>query len=242
MVFAGFSPSPGLNMAAIQSGWFHMGSASIGGVSAPPHAVSISRPFWIGKYEVTQSEYLSIMGVNPSYMQGWNWPNWQSRPVEQVTWFDVMAYCSAVNSIQMSLGRVPSGYQYRLPTEAEWEYCCRAGTNTEWNTGSSLVVTQANFSLNQTAVVGSYAPNPWGLFDTHGNIREWCLDSWDGNANYPSSAVVDPYVTNGIVRVARGGGWGNSADYCRSASRDYFMPNATTGVGFRVVLAPILVP
>jgi len=132
-----------------------------------------------------------------------------------------------------------------LPTEAEWEYVCQAGTTTDWNTGASLITSQANINnlLGQTTVVGSYAANPWGLFDTHGNVWEWCLDSWDGSANYPSSAVFDPYVSSGPNRVLRGGSWIDAADGCRSARRNNIIPsNSVYNLGFRIVLAPILVP
>ena len=142
---------------------------------------------------------------------------------------------------------MPYGYQYRLPTEAEWEYVCRAGTTTEWSTGSSLVCGQANFfgcGPGQTSVVGSYLSNPWGVFDAHGNVWEWCLDSSDGTANYPLAAVSDPYVPSGPWRVVRGSSWRNFPDTCRSAVRGYYShPSVTNNdVGFRVVLAPILVP
>jgi formylglycine-generating enzyme required for sulfatase activity len=163
-----------------------------------------------------------------------------------VTWIDAMAYCSSLTATEAAAGRIPAGYQYRLPTEAEWEYVCRAGTTTEWNTGASLVCGQANFSgcgPGQTTVVGRYPANPWGLFDTHGNVWEWCLDSWDGSANYPSSAVSDPYVSSGPYRVFRGGGWGYIAVICRSALRNFNSPGGSSyDVGFRVVLAPVLVP
>ena len=157
-----------------------------------------------------------------------------------------MAYCAALTATEAAAGRIPAGYQYRLPTEAEWEYVCRAGTTTEWNTGASLVCGQANFSgcgSGQTTAVGSYPANPWGLFDTHGNVWEWCLDWWDGSANYPSSAVSDPYVSSGPYRVLRGGSWNLTADYCRSAFRNFSSPGAALiFCGFRVVLAPVLVP
>jgi formylglycine-generating enzyme required for sulfatase activity len=242
VIFAGFTPNVSLSMTSIHPGSFHMGSNLVGAESAPVHAVHITRPFWAGRYEVTQSQYMAVMGSNPSYMQGPNWPNAQMRPVEQVTWLNAMAYCSALNAIESSSGRVPVGYQYRLPTEAEWEYFCRAGTATEWNTGLSLTATQANFSMGQSTIVGSYAPNPWGICDTHGNIFEWCLDSWDGSMNYPSTASVDPYVAIGVHRVVRSGSWGSTVNDCRSAVRWHMPPDSTNGVGFRIVLAPILVP
>jgi formylglycine-generating enzyme required for sulfatase activity len=181
------------------------------------------------------------MGINPSTFQG----NPQ-RPVETVSWNSAMAYCAALTATEAAAGRIPAGYQYRLPTEAEWEFVCRAGTTTEWNTGASLVCAQANFNgcgLVEHTVVGSYAANPWGLFDTHGNVWEWCLDSSDLSFNYPASAVSDPYVSSGSFRVYRGGGYGNAVSSCRSAFRFYTNPGtASLSVGFRVVLAPALVP
>jgi formylglycine-generating enzyme required for sulfatase activity len=237
-------PSPLLNMVMISSGTFQMGSNAIGGNAAPVHAVTITQPFWVGKYEVTQAEYQAVRGSNPSFHQGASYPNSPQRPVERVTWNDAMAYCSALTATETVAGRIPAGYQYRLPTEAEWEYVCRAGTTTEWNTGASLACGQANFSgcgPGQTTVVGSYPANPWGLFDTQGNVQEWCLDSWDGSANYPSSAVADPYVSSGQGRAFRGGSWGLGAGFSRSALR-FITPFMLSLIGFRVVLAPVLVP
>ena len=221
----------------IQPGTFQMGEV---GVAEPVHSVTISYPFWMGAKEVTQAEYASLMASNPSYFQG----N-ASRPVEQVTWFNARSYCAALTAQQAALGAVPSGYEYRLPTEAEWEYACRAGTTTSWNVGNSLSCSQANHNSNgycvgQPSVVGSYAPNAWGLYDMHGNVWEWCLDSYAG---YSSSAVTDPFVTGGPYRVFRGGSWYNFSFSCRSAFRDILAPgNAYDNIGFRVVLAPVLVP
>ena len=247
LIYAGpLVPNPLLNMVPVAAGTFQMGSTAVGGTAAPVHAVTITQPFWVGKYEVTQAEYLSVRGSNPSQFQGASYPNAPQRPVERVSWNDAMAYCSTLTATEAAAGRIPAGYQYRLPTEAEWEYVCRAGTTTEWNTGASLVCGQANFSgcgPGQTTVVGSYAANPWGVSDTHGNVWEWCLDSWDGSANYPSSAVSDPYVSSGPYRVFRGGGWDYNSYYCRSAFRSSIIPVLTgSSVGFRVCLAPVLVP
>ena len=247
-VAAPFEPNPALNMVGIGAGTFLMGAVAGLAVEQPVHPVTITRPFWIGKHEVTQAQYQAVMGGNPSFHRDPGaYPNAAQRPVEQVSWNDAMAYCSALTATESAAGRIPVGYQYRLPTEAEWEYVCRAGTTTEWNTGASLTTAQANFNftLSQTTVVGIYPANPWGLFDTHGNVWEWCLDAaWDGNPNYPSSAVSDPYVSSGPYRVYRGGGWGSPSFDCRSAFRYYYGPpgNSTYSVGFRVVLAPVLVP
>ncbi|MBL8735615.1 MAG: formylglycine-generating enzyme family protein, partial [Planctomycetes bacterium] len=161
------------------------------------------------------------------------------------------AYCDALTVLEAAAGRLPPGYEYRLPTEAEWEYCCRAGTTTEYHYGSSLDCGQAMFQYSYftsnfcggpaPSVVGSYSPNAWGLHDMHGNIAEWCLDSWDGTANYPGGSVLDPYVTSGPNRVWRGGGFGSSTAGCRSASRNYSAPSAGGSlVGFRIVCAPVL--
>jgi formylglycine-generating enzyme required for sulfatase activity len=148
---------------------------------------------------------------------------------------------------------VPAGYQYRLPTEAEWEYCYRAGTTTEYWFGPTIACQQANFGANWhtqsecgiggTANVGSYPANPWGLHDVAGNVFEWCLDSWNGSTNYPVSPVSDPYVSSGPGRGLRGGGWNRSSVNCRAAYRYYSIPGiAYDNIGFRVVLAPVLVP
>ena len=233
------------NMVPIAAGTFQMGSPEPVGqppyynqsAAQPVHAVTITQPFWIGKYEVTQAEYQAVIGSNPSYFLGAN------RPVEQLTWFNAVSYCDALTVQEAAAGRLPQGYEYRLPTEAEWEFCCRAGTTTEFHFGATLSGGQANFSggPGTTVVVGSYAANAWGLHDMHGNIWEWCLDSWDGNASYPAGPVSDPYVTSGSYRVVRGGGWFRSSNYCRSAYRGGGYPaNTYYNYGFRVVCAPVL--
>ena len=244
-------------MVPIPAGSFSMGSNAATGpphhswiVERPVHQVTITRPFWIGRYEVTQAEWEALMGTKPSTFQGAN------RPVEALSGNDAMAYCAALTAREAAAGRVPAGYQYRLPTEAEWEYCCRAGTTTEFHFGNSLSCGQVNFrfstytnrycDFSDTFAVGSFIANAWGLHDMHGNVWEWCLDSWDGSANYPSTAAFDPYVPSApfrIFRIFRGGSWYSSTRHCRSAYRYGDLPNqAGFGVGFRVVLAPILVP
>jgi formylglycine-generating enzyme required for sulfatase activity len=243
-------------MVAIPAGSFMMGS-SVGGaapyfgdsIEQPIHQVTISYCFWMGDSEVTQAQYLALMGANPSGFVG---PN---NPVERVTWFDAKAYCDALTAQQTALGNVPPGYQYRLPTEAEWEYACRAGTTTEFNVGASLFCSQAKFWYSHhsgaycfvvggpgtgTAPVRSHAPNAWGLYDMHGNVSEWCLDSL---AAYSDDASTNPFVGGGPERVLRGGGWIDFSSFCRSAVRYSFGPNYSfSDFGFRVVLAPILVP
>ena len=243
-------------MVRIQPGTFQMGSPVTPWNAAPlfnqanaqpVHAVTITQPFWIGKYEATQAEYQAVMGSNPSNFTG------PQRPVEQVTWTQAMAYCQALTASEAAAGRVPAGFQYRLPTEAEWEYCYRAGTTTEYWWGQAMACGQANFwfsyhtntscSIGHTANVGSYPANPWGLHDVAGNVWEWCLDSWDLSANYPSSAVSDPLVSSGPERVRRGGSFGLYSNACRAAHRaSGDASGAYNSVGFRVFLAPVLVP
>ena len=157
---------------------------------------------------------------------------------------------SPTTAQQTALGNVPAGYQFRLPTEAEWEYACRAGTTTEFHTGAGLFCSNAKFdysyhsnsSCNSTgpAPVASYAANAWGLHDMHGNVWEWCLDSYAG---YTAGAVTNPFVTGGPNRVARGASWSLDSSSCRSAHRSSDIPtDPDDDRGFRVVLAPILVP
>ena len=239
-------------MVAIPAGTFDMGSDAASGApyfghssQQPVHQVTISYCFWMGATEVTQTEYSSLMGTNASFFVG------ASNPVERVNWFNAQAYCAALTAQQAALGNVPAGYQYRVPTEAEWEYACRAGTTTEFNVGASLFCNQAKFGYSYHSTssicgstshvpVASYAPNAWGLFDMHGNVSEWCFDSFAG---YSAAAVTDPFVTGGANRVIRGGAWNGNSSRCRSAYRIYISPGgADSSVGIRVVLAPILVP
>lgn len=241
-------------MVPIASGTFQMGSDPACGYpywecsnGLPLHSVTITYAFWMAQTEVTQAQYASLTGSSPSSFPG------AEHPVDSVSWFDAQAYCATLTTQQSALGNVPVGYQYRLPTEAEWEYACRAGTTTHFNVGEELFCGQARFQYsnhsNSACWIGpwpgavpvrSYAPNAWGLYDMHGNVSEWCLDSW---AIYPNGAVTDPFVTGPPDRINRGGNWWYSSDGCRSANRGSDIPGAVRNyVGFRVVLAPILVP
>jgi formylglycine-generating enzyme required for sulfatase activity len=239
------------NMVWIPPGTFTMGSPSTevdrSSAEDPQTRVTISRGFWMGKYTVTQREYQALMGSNPSYFTGE-----LERPVEQVTWYNATNYCGKLTDRERSAGRLPAGYVYRLPTEAEWEYACRAGTTTATAFGNSLSSTQANFDgnlypyngaapgpyLGRTTKVGSYAPNAWGLYDMHGNVWEWCLDWYSGSL--PGGSVTDPRgPISGSYRVIRGGSWVYDGWLCRSAQRSRTWPDSPGyDLGFRVVLAP----
>ena len=251
-------PPASLNLVPIGAGSFAMGSGAIVAVEPatgnelPVHPVTITQPFWMGRFEVTQTEFAAVMGFNPSFQQGASYPAAANRPVEQVTWFEAVAYCDALSVQEAAAGRLPTGYEYRLPTEAEWEYACRAGTTSKWHVGASLDCGHANHAsfagycvphpvmLGQTSVVGSYPANAFGLHDMHGNVWEWCLDRWNGIAPYVAGAVADPLSTAGSERIVRGGAFDYGDTYCRSARRYASAPTAgSLRVGFRIVCAPV---
>jgi formylglycine-generating enzyme required for sulfatase activity len=241
-------------MVAIPPGTFDMGSNAAGGApyynladTQPVHQVTISYCFWMGATEVTQDQFSGLMGFNHSTFPGGN------RPIETVPWWVAREYCFALTAQQSALGAVPVGYEYRLPTEAEWEYACRAGTTTEFSTGIGLFCGDAavgwsqhsnsSCNLTGTSPVASFAPNAFGLHDMHGNVWEWRLDSYK---SYSAGPVTDPFVTGNPIKVLRGGAWNNSSQWRRSTMRgaDHFGSPPLSGgiVGFRVVLGPIFVP
>ncbi len=206
----------GIEFIWCSPGAFMMGSPSTETDRSPDeiqHQVTLTRGFWMGKYEVTQAQWESVMGTNPSYFKG------KDLPVEQVSWDDVQAFLTKLN--QQGKGA------FRLPTEAEWEYACRAGTTTAFCFGDApaQLGDYAWYNQNsggQTHPVGQKRPNAWGLYDMHGNVYEWCQD-WFGD--YPIGAVTDPPgSTSGSDRVNRGGGWNYSPGGCRSAIRYWNSP------------------
>jgi len=221
---------------------------------APQTWVTFSQGFWIGKYEVTQKEYQAVIGINRSYFTGD-----LNRPVESVSWTEATNYCGKLTEWEREAGRLPVGYLYRLPTEAEWEYACRAGTTTRFSYGDDLnYVSLGNYAWFEanswcstkpngssfalsgkyytTHPVGQKLPNPWGLYDMYGNVWELCLDWYD---KYHGGGVTDPKGSNsGLYRVVRGSGWGYNGGDCRSANRFINSPGAgSLNIGFRVVLA-----
>ena len=235
---------PGDRFVWLPAGQFVMGSPAdeVDRYSneGPQTRVTLTRGFFLGRYEVTQGEYLSVIGTNPSYCTGDT-----NRPVEQVSWNDATNYCAQLTARERLAGRLPAGWAYRLPTEAEWEYASRAGSTNRFSYGDDPGYTQlANYawyganSGGTTHAVGGKQSNRWGLYDMSGNVWEWCSD-WHGN--YLGSSVTDPQgAGSGSYRVTRGGSWLDRGWYCRSAFRNGYYPSGQINgfVGFRVVLAP----
>jgi eukaryotic-like serine/threonine-protein kinase len=201
--------------------------------------VGISQGFWMGQTEVTQAQWAAVMGSNPSEFKG------DDLPVDRVSWEDAQKFIGKLNQG----GGLPEGWKYALPTEAQWEYACRAGTRTAFGFGESLSSQEANFDggfpygnavkgpfLENTSTVGSYKPNAWGLYDMHGNVYEWCAD-W-----YLAALVggTDPVgASTGSSRVYRGGSWSSLAQLCRVAARSRGSPGLRfRHLGFRVAAVP----
>jgi formylglycine-generating enzyme required for sulfatase activity len=248
----------------INGGTFTMGSAEteVGRSTneGPQRQVSITS-FFMGKYEVTQKEFEELMGINSSFFKG------DTLPVETVSWLEAVEYCNMRSKKEkLSLAYKITNSEgctivfwnkkangYRLPTEAEWEYACRAGTNTPFYTGNNITTDQANYDgyspynknpkgkyVEKTTPVGSFEPNPWGLYDMHGNVLEWC---WDKYGDSPSTVglldVVAAVNTSGDsagdFRVIRGGSWAGTGRGIRSAFRGNNIPSAQNSyLGFRI--------
>lgn len=234
-----------MKLALIPAGEFLMGSPETEpgrSVNEFQHRVRITEPFYLGVYPVTQEEYEALMGENPSHFEGD-----ERLPVERVCWLDAVKFCNRLSErtdrspyyrFVDEFVRVRGGEGYRLPTEAEWEYACRAGTSAPWYCGNDengvgdVAWHDAN-SNGRAHPVGEKGPNAWGLFDMHGNVWEWCED-WYGN--YSDAEVTDPRGPSETTdRVFRGGSWGFQAEYCRSASRRRNLPEyRRNSLGFRV--------
>jgi formylglycine-generating enzyme required for sulfatase activity len=230
---ADLNASVSLEMIWVEPGTFTMGQD---GEATPVHEVTLTQGFYLGKYEVTQAQYEAVMTGNTDGLNATpsNWPNNPDRPVEQVSWDDIQKFLTCLNTQQA--GNIPEGWAYVLPTEAQWEYACRAGTTTLYSWGDSITASNANYSdsgYSQTRDVGLYDANPWGFFDMHGNVWEWTADWY---AAYSSGAQNDPEgPTTGSLRVIRGGSWDYSGTYLRSASRNTSPPSRRSGsIGFRV--------
>jgi len=215
-----------MEFVKILAGSFMMGSSRGGDDENPVHRVMISQPFWIARTEVTQRQYSQIMGANPSCFQG------LENPAETVKWNDAKTFCGLLSNA--------SGYQVALPTEAQWEYACRAGATGDF-AGNLDVMAWYGYEKagKKTHPVATKQANAWGLYDMHGNVNEWCSDWYDSDA-YDRGTVTDPCgPSSGSRRVFRGGGMGSDAGDCRSAVRDCRLPAGATGfgLGFRACLS-----
>lgn len=252
----GITPNPPTvseGMANIDGGTFMMGSPADEAwrmTDEMQHTVTVSS-FQIGIHEVSQEQYASVMGSNPSAMQG------ENLPVESVSWIDAIRYCNALSEQEgleatyriednaVVWNRAANGY--RLPTEAEWEYACRAGSDTPFSTGGNISASQANWYTNYPYVEGEgggsynrctvpvtdYEPNAWGLYNMHGNVGEWCWDTFGSYDTFPSE---NPAATeNGAFHIVRGGGWFDVGKHLRSAYRSVLpLSYRADNIGFRV--------
>ncbi|MEH2234045.1 MAG: SUMF1/EgtB/PvdO family nonheme iron enzyme [Nostoc sp.] len=233
-----------LEMVQIPRGTFMMGSpegeAERASDESQQHEVKVPG-FFMGKYEITQAQYQAIMSHNPSYFKG------EKRPVEQVSWDDAVEFCQKLSK--------KTRKTYRLPSEAEWEYACRAGTKTPFYFGEMITKDLVNYNgnfpygsapkgeySNETTNVGKFPPNSFGLYDMHGNVWEWCQDVYNDNyqgAPKDGSAWLTGKDNN--IRLLRGGSWISDARYCRSAYRDRSArANRNNDVGFRVVAVAVV--
>jgi uncharacterized protein (TIGR02996 family) len=258
----------GMRFALVPPGRFLMGS--------PPeeegrdeheqlHEVTITRPYWLGVFAVTQGQYADVMGNNPSHFRR-DGPgkgrvrrrNTDDFPVEDLSWEDAARFASTIDSLaRRSADRQPPpGYVYRLPTEAEWEFACRGGGiarepfclkvpsptlhSSEANVdGTHDLVADKGPNLRRTCKVGSYEPNPLGLYDMHGNVWEWCNDWFDADYFLTGPAQDPPGPATGNGRVYRGGSWMHFGHFCRAAFRSGYGPSGhVSRLGFRLALAP----
>jgi formylglycine-generating enzyme required for sulfatase activity len=253
------TPSSIVESVLIPAGTFQMGntgafSASYTDDEKPVHTVTLTKSFYMGKYEVTQSQWKTVMGTDPSGFKGDN------LPVEQVSWYDAVEFCNklsekdgltkcyTINGTDVTCNWSSNGW--RLPTEAEWEYACKAGTTTDFYSGILTYPDSSPLDANldkigwywgnsdsTTHPVGQKQANAFGLYDMSGNVWEWCWDWWS-STYYNNTTVTDPKGPIGAdFRVCRGGSWDYDAYRCRSASRNYFYPGNRNdnSVGFRVV-------
>ncbi|MCL1958277.1 MAG: formylglycine-generating enzyme family protein [Spirochaetes bacterium] len=263
--------STGIELASIPAGTFMMGSpeSANNNDNEIQHSVTLTKSFYMGKYQVTQEQYQMVMGSNPSNFSSspQEGETQGKRPVERVRWYDALVFCNKLSMMEgldpvysigdsdnpADWGAIPASNNavwngvvmdmskngYRLPTEAEWEYACRAETTTAYNMGDTISDDTGWYKSNsgdKTHEVGLKPANAWGLHDMHGNVWEWCWD-WYNPGYYSSSPTNDPLgASSGPVRVVRGGSWYNSAENLRSAYRGGNDPNGRyINLGFRLV-------
>ena len=216
-----------LDLCGIPAGKFTMGGDG-GGENAPKHEVTLTKAFWLGRTEVTQAQWEAVMGKNSSWFKG------KDLPVEHLSWKEATEFCGRLNA----QGLLPTGWKWALPTEAQWEYACRAGTAGDYAGDLDEIAWYAKNSGRKTHSVAAKKPNAWGLFDMHGNLWEWCAD-WYGY--YPTASVTDPTGPDaGLFRVYRGGDWNCFSSFCRSANRGWHLPGTRCDSGgFRIAAVPV---
>lgn len=249
----------GIEMVWIAPGEFMMGlepsnmsTAYENGEALPQHRVAFRNGFYLGEYEVTQGQWQAVMAANVRQQRDKAGPSEKllaegdGYPMYYVSWDDAQEFIRKLNQLN-------DGYTYRLPTEAEWEYACRAGTTTRYSFGDFLSADNTNFDSNSNyprdekkvwrrdvTLAGSFQPNAFGLYDMHGNVWEWCQDWYDANYYKESTHYDPPGPRSGQEREARGGSWANNFDYTRSSSRHgHFIPTTRNNtLGFRIVMVP----
>ena len=213
----------------IQMRWCKPGTFVMGDEEEGQRLVMLTNGFYLSSHEVTQAQYVKVMGWNPSHFRG------DDLPVEKVSWNDAVRFCESLTAMERTAGRLEDGWVYQLPTEAQWEYACRAGTRTTYSFGDTVTSQYANFNHieRRTTPVGRYKANAWGFHDMHGNLQEWCSD-WYGS--YPKGLLRNPMGASvGSLRVYRGGSWGSGAWILRSAYRYWNAPdNRNYILGFRL--------
>ena len=227
--------SIGMKLVLIHPGSFTMGSPE--GEEGrkdneKPHEVTIDKPFYLGAHEVTQEQYEKVMGNNPSKSKG------TAKPVENLSWESAISFCQKLTELP---DEKTAGREYRLPTEAEWEYACRATSASAYCFGDSSELLDeyawsSENSKGKTQPVGQRKPNRWGLYDMHGNVLEWCMDSY---ADYPSASAPDSQRSSDkTYRMMRGGSFFFGGIFCRSALRNRAKPSDSSfNIGFRVSLS-----
>ena len=224
---------PTMAMIWIAPGTFTM-SSTFG--TGDETVVTFTRGYWLGQTEVTQGQWQDVIEAVPipSFFKG------SDHPVEQVSWALVKEFCLKIGERERAAGRLPEGYAYTLPTEAQWEYACRAGTTGIYAGELAAMAWYGANSGGKTHPVAQKQPNAWGFYDMHGNVFEWCADWY---AAYPGGKVSDPAgAASGQFRVGRGGSWSDPAGRCRSALRSFGTMTQNFGWGFRLALAPLSNP
>ncbi|MEO6237760.1 MAG: formylglycine-generating enzyme family protein [Vicinamibacterales bacterium] len=257
--FRGTTPGQGREVERIALCWcppgqFLMGSPDSETDRRPDEAqvrVTLTRGFWMAKFEVTQGQWARVMGSLPATHPTAKFGIGDTVPVYWVRYVDAEEFCRRLTARAAHSGAMPGGWQFRLPTEAQWEYACRAGTTTAFSFGSRLGLDQANIGrtpdaggrspVGRATVAGAYPPNPWSICDMHGNIFEWCRDWY--HAQLPGGTDPDlsgrkgaPNRDGTYSRVRRGGAWNDEEKFCRSALRLRYEPERNSDhIGFRYV-------